>query len=189
LRLFIALHLEGSIRNQLSRLQAGLRTADASREVRWVDPEAMHLTLRFLGETPEPAVPGLVAALGARLEGKRCIRLGLAGIGGFPSLKRPRVVWVGLGGELATLGVLQQQIESAVTAAGWPAENRPFQPHLTLGRVRNPGHPLAPKLDAVIGSVRIATQVEAHPRLALVRSHLGPAGSHYEDLARWDLGA
>ena len=186
-RLFIALHLEEAIRDRLSRLQSDLQAADRRGEVRWVDPNAMHLTLRFLGEAPEAVVPGLVAALETTLVSAHRIRLGLAGIGGFPQLRRPRVVWLGLEGDLEALGALQARIEAAVTATGWPAENRPFQPHLTLGRVRRPGQPLTPALAAAIESAQVEAGSEAHSHLALVRSHLGPAGSRYEDLSRWDL--
>jgi len=189
MRLFIALHLGSDIRERLSRMQAALRKADAEGAIRWVNPDSMHLTLRFLGETPEFAVPGLISGLGASLAGQRAIRLGLAGIGGFPNLRQPRVIWVGLVGDFEALHGLQQRVETAVTVSGWPSESRPFQPHLTLGRAGDPKRPLAPNLSRAIASAKLDSEMQPHRNVALVRSHLGPRGSRYEDVADWSLEA
>ena len=187
MRLFVALHLGGDIRERLSRIQETLRGMDARGSIRWVPPDSIHLTLRFLGETPDPEVPGLASGLGSSLEGQPAPRLALAGPGGFPSLSRPQVIWVGLQGDLRGLCELQRRVEAAVTAYGWAAEKRAFQPHLTLGRVRDPKRPLDRRLKRAIVNLQVEEKMNALGRLSLVRSHLGPRGARYEEIASWEL--
>ena len=136
IRTFIALPLPpdwieslGGVTHQLAaRVPAG---------VRWVDPTGMHLTLRFLGNTDTAQVPGIIAALRRELAGVIAPDLALSGLGTFPPRGNPRVIWAGVSGQLDHLTNLQRGAESAVTSLGWPAEQRPFRPHLTLGRIRN----------------------------------------------------
>ena len=159
-------------------------SADA---VRWVSPENLHLTLRFLGDTAGEQLPGLAVGLDALGLRHRPFTLSVAGIGCFPNLRRPRVIWAGLQDAQERLGPLQQEVEEMVKGVGWPAESRSFRPHLTLGRVRDGksrGHqPLVdswtsdpPEKPFEVGS------------LELIESVLRPGGARYTTLHRSALG-
>jgi 2'-5' RNA ligase len=130
MRLFIALGLPQEVREELARLQGRLR----GLPVRWADPAGVHLTLQFIGETPEASAPALLEALAGLPAAPFPLRLD--GQGAFPNLRQPRVLWVGLGGDLTALGRLQAAVLAATAPLGFAPEARPFRPHLTLGRVR-----------------------------------------------------
>jgi 2'-5' RNA ligase len=130
MRLFIALDLPDDVRAELAAAQARL----GGHAVRWAAAEGMHLTLQFLGEVEAGRVDGLLAALAVVSAPPFALRL--AGLGAFPSAARPRVLWAGLGGDLGALGALQRAVTAATSALGFPPEERPFTPHLTLGRAR-----------------------------------------------------
>jgi 2'-5' RNA ligase len=194
MRLFIALHLEPATLGPVQALQEQLRGADAHRQVRWVEPGGMHLTLKFLGETPEDRLPELRMAITKALAGRQAPRLALAEVGGFPNLRRARVFWVGLREAGQALLPLQGAIEGAMEGLGWEREGRLFQPHLTLGRRkeapgRNP-EPLAPALErALTTAAPGSTEPRAQSYVALMCSHLGPGGARYESIATWELPA
>jgi len=189
MRLFVALHLEEATRAELARAQSGLRSLDRRDQVRWVDPAGVHLTLRFLGEVPEPRVADLVAELARVAPDHPPPAIGLGDLGAFPSHRDPRVVWIGLRESGSRLDPLQRAVEAAVRRFGWPPEDRPFQPHLTLGRARDGRGRLAPELRAALDVPLQSHAARTHDRLALVRSHLSSPGSRYEDVATWRLGA
>ena len=130
MRSFLAVDLPDDVRAALVRV--GDRLPGAVRRVR---PEALHLTLRFLGDIDDEQVPALIEALRAATR-RAPASLVLAGGGAFPSPVRPRVLWAGLRGDLEELHDLARAVEQAVVAAGLPPEPRPFHPHVTLGRVK-----------------------------------------------------
>ncbi|NTV62244.1 MAG: RNA 2',3'-cyclic phosphodiesterase [Oscillochloris sp.] len=132
MRLFIAIDLPAPVRAALAEVQARLRRHDLA--VRWAAIEGMHLTLQFLGETEAQLLPDLRAAL-ARIP-PPSFTLRLSGLGTFPNPTRPRVLWVGLGNDLAPLDELQQAVLDATRPLGFAPEARAFSPHLTLGRTR-----------------------------------------------------
>jgi 2'-5' RNA ligase len=105
--------------------------------VSWTPEENLHLTLKFLGEIS----PGRVEEIGARLlaaaEDVPAFEFSVEGAGGFPSLSAPRVLWVGIREPLELVGKLQENMEDALSGAGFPREGRPFHPHITVGRVRD----------------------------------------------------
>jgi 2'-5' RNA ligase len=106
-----------------------------ARDVRWVRLDGLHLTLRFLGPTPEDVIAATadaVSAVARAADGP--IQLELTGAGTFPRAARPRTLWIGVGGATAALDRLAGMTESALVAAGWPPDGRPFRPHLTLAR-------------------------------------------------------
>src|SRR5262245_66280206 len=96
MRLFVALHLDPQTQSAIEAVQAGLRSADFKRQVRWVDPRGIHLTLKFLGEVPDSRAPEIGAALEAAVRGQPPCRLAVSGVGGFPNLARARVIWLGM---------------------------------------------------------------------------------------------
>jgi 2'-5' RNA ligase len=188
-RLFVALEPPEPVRRRLGALAEDLRrgAGRAGDEVRWVPPANVHLTLQFLGAVPEERVAAVEAALGEAAAEARPLSLSVRGVGGFPNARRPRVLWAGLEGDLAPLAALVAGLGARLGKLGFPPEDRPFSPHLTLGRARD-GHG-APGL---AGALAGAGQAEAAPwrasELVLFESHLSPRGPRYEAIARVALG-
>jgi RNA 2',3'-cyclic 3'-phosphodiesterase len=192
MRLFIAVHLAPETRAAVEAIQARFRRLDPGDAVRWVDPKGIHLTLKFLGEVPDAEVAPLEAALDAAIAGRTAPELGASGTGGFPNSRRPRVLWVGLREEGDRLKPLQAAVEAAVRPLGWEPEARPFQPHLTLGRVREDERGRSRQLDpslleALAAPADPTGAVTVQDRAALIRSRLSPAGARYEDVRVWKL--
>jgi RNA 2',3'-cyclic 3'-phosphodiesterase len=136
IRAFIAIHLPQDVKAYLGHLAEDLGGQVPNRSVRWVKPNRMHLTLRFIGETEKNLLAQLGHALDNIANQHQPFSLQLAGFGCFPNCKRPRVLWAGVGGELEAASRLKADIDAALEPLGWKAENRPFQPHLTIGRVK-----------------------------------------------------
>ncbi|MGY2064587.1 RNA 2',3'-cyclic phosphodiesterase [Blastococcus sp. SYSU DS0619] len=181
-RLFFAVEPPAPARRDLDRVLAPLR--DAPGAPRWGRPEQWHLTLLFLGAVPELTVPGLVAAAAPAVAATPPMTLRLAGGGRFGSLRRPQVAWAGLDGDVAPLVALAGRLAAAARDLGLPVEERPFRPHLTLGRWR-PGRPADGALTDRLAGYRGPEWPVADVRL--VESHLG-AGARHETLATWPVG-
>jgi 2'-5' RNA ligase len=192
LRLFIAVELPVEIRGALADLQDKLKAMDGQRAIRWVNVESVHLTLKFLGDTPVSQRGALEAGLREAAAGHGALPLHVEGAGCFPNTRRPRVVWAGVGGDLTALRSLQESVEQAITPLGFPRENRAFSPHLTLGRARQEASPAA--LAAFGAQVeQLASASERSPEwrvtsLSLMRSELKPSGAAYSQLAAAELG-
>jgi len=188
-RLFVALEPAEPVRRRIAAAAAGLRRAAgrAASEVRWVPDENVHLTLQFLGAVPEERVEAVVAVLAAAAAAARPLSLEVKGAGGFPNARRPRVVWLGLGGDVAALSAFAADLGRRLAPLGFPPEARPFSAHLTLGRAREargaPG--LGGALAAAAEEEGIAWRVTD---LVLFESHLSPRGPRYEALRRESLG-
>jgi 2'-5' RNA ligase len=183
MRLFIAVELAEAIRERLSAAQERLRRSGAS--VKWVKPELMHLTLKFLGEVEEPAIAGIEGAIAAAAEGVGPFDLTVAGLGAFPERGAPRVLWAGMR-DNGSLALLNRKLEEGLAVLGFPPEGRPFSPHLTIGRVNEPrgAGALRGVLDrqqaADFGSCRVE-------EIVLMLSVLSPAGPTYTALRRHRL--
>lgn len=134
-RTFIAIDLPREVKAYLSQLTKDLAGQVPYRAVRWAKPERMHLTLRFIGETEKNLLPGLGQVLDVTAARHQRLSLHLNGFGCFPNCKRPRVLWAGVKGDVEAAASLKHDIDQALLPFGWEAENRPFQPHLTVGRV------------------------------------------------------
>jgi len=139
IRTFVAIELPPHVQRGLAQLQERLRRTRPP--VRWVAPDKVHLTLNFLGEIPAEQVTGVGEATLRVAAQTVPFELEAAGVGIFPNPRRPRVVWVGLAGDLEALQALQADLTKALAALGLPPEDRPFSPHLTLGRVRPQARP------------------------------------------------
>ncbi len=140
IRTFIAIDLSDEMRAGLDRVARALRghlrgAGVADGVLRWSGVEKAHVTLRFLGETSTDQIEHVKGGLAAVLREQVPFALTLAGLGCFPSCARPTVVWVGITGDMAALGDLQSRVEQLAQSAGFPAETRPYSPHLTLARV------------------------------------------------------
>jgi 2'-5' RNA ligase len=186
-RLFIAADLPAEVKDELAAAQARLRRT--ALPVAWVAPGAMHLTMRFLGDTDVTRVPDLQAAIGAALAAHPPIRLRLSGAGAFPTDRRPAVVWVGLGGSVAALGRAQARIEAALRGLGIAPEPKPYHPHLTLGRVRREAsqeqrRQLGDELRTLPPPAPLTWTIE---RVILYRSELRSAGPVYTEIANCRL--
>jgi 2'-5' RNA ligase len=135
-RSFVAIELPEELKRELLELNGRLK-AGGHRGVRWVDPQGMHLTLKFLGDVAADRLDDITAALAEAISGIAPFRLEVGGLGVFPNLRRVRVAWVGISGEVDSLQLLQRRVESSLAKIGFPAEARKFTPHLTLARVRD----------------------------------------------------
>jgi len=125
---------------EVPRMAAGLRTLviDPRQAVRWVKGTNIHLTVRFLGATPRKAVEEIAAAMPEKLADFQTLRVKVEGTGVFPAPTRPRVLWLGVTGDIPQLQVLEETIHQVVGPMGFPREKREYIPHVTLGRVRYP---------------------------------------------------
>ncbi len=183
-RAFIAIELPDSVKSTLSQLQDNLKQS-GSAPVKWVDPHSVHLTLKFLGNIEAGTVPEVTKAISEAARGIAPLRLELGEPGVFPNLRAPRVVWVGLGGETATLSVIQENIENALIPFGFSPERRAFSPHLTLGRVRERSSPdERRRLGEAVASLKVDTKLSfTVDSLSLMRSRLTPEGALYSRLS------
>jgi len=168
----------------LRQLQAELKVAGHAF-VKWVAPEGIHLTLKFLGNISPGRVAEITTVMEEAGKGFSSFMLGISKIGAFPNMRQPRVLWVGIDGEVDKLVVLQQRIDAALVPLGFTQETRPFSPHLTLARLRE-GSSLQDRRD--FGELVVRTQFNVNyevgvERLNLMRSQLLPGGAVYNCLA------
>jgi len=179
IRAFIAFDLTQDLREALRALQEELRKARA--DVRWVRPEGIHLTIKFLGNITEERVEKIAEAMGTAVKGTPSLTIHLHGLGAFPTLRSPRVVWVGVREETGGLTALQDRIEIEMERLGFLREKRGFRPHLTLGRFKSfrGREEIVPLLeqwnDREVGAF-------APRELVLFRSTLLPSGAEYSRL-------
>lgn len=134
IRTFIALELPFGLKQVLADLQQDMRSRTDC--VRWVKPEHIHLTLKFLGPTEESLVEPIGTVLSNLAKDAAPFRTNVAGLGAFPSTRNPKVIWVGMPGEQRDLLQFQEKLEDALALIGFAKDKRSFSPHLTLGRVR-----------------------------------------------------
>jgi len=188
IRSFIAIELPEEVRGGLARLRNELKRNE-HKFVKWVNPDGLHLTLKFLGNIPSKRVTEITNAIEEVTQGVSAFHLEISGLGAFPSLRQARVFWVGIGGEVDELSKLQQNIDSALAVLGFAKEERPFVPHLTLARLR-PGAspPERRSFGELVGSTifedKYHIEVEA---VSLMRSQLTPAGAVYTRLSAVEL--
>jgi len=179
LRSFIAIDLSDGACRQIEAFIRELRRSDA--KVGWVRVEGIHLTLKFLGNV----APGLIEEIKPVLAGAALqtapIHIEPAGCGAFPSMKSPRVIWVGLRGQIGPLAELARQVEAALVPLGFKPEERPFRPHLTIGRVRG-----RQRLHALQEILLARQDFTAEPfdayQVILYKSELRPDGARYTPL-------
>ena len=182
MRLFVALEIPSAVRENLATLIAELRAADASspkNKARWVRPENLHVTLKFIGHVEADKLDAIRAAL-AEVRPEQPVELRFRGLGFFPSDKRPRVFWAGIDAS-PNLAPLASEIDMRLGKLGIPRETREFAPHLTLTRFDPPG--ISEKLRAArenyareFGALRTG---EFH----LIESKTRPTGAEYTRLS------
>jgi RNA 2',3'-cyclic 3'-phosphodiesterase len=183
MRAFIAIPLPDVCLKSLEETQQQLRKTGA--DVRWVSISSIHLTLKFLGETPEELIPKLAESIEDAAKETSPFELRLQELGCFPNQRNPRVVWRGLGGETTVLVELQKKVESACSACGFALEEREFRPHLTLGRVNGKRN-----LQQLLDCIKIGAGSEQRftaDHLNIYKSVLRPQGAVYTVLRTIDL--
>jgi 2'-5' RNA ligase len=179
IRSFLAIELPPTIAKGIERVQHDLKQSHA--DVKWVEPSRIHLTLKFFGNIDEGACDEIMEAVGRAASEAHSFSLIVKGLGAFPGVRNPRVIWLGVedGGEV--LRTLQGTIEGRLQEIGYPREERRFRPHLTLGRVRSGrGKPeLRKRLEDLLQTELGEFRVE---RLVLFKSDLRPTGPIYTEL-------
>ena len=188
IRSFIAIELPEAVKTGLQQLQTEL-TLPQYRFVKCVAPEGMHLTLKFLGNISANKVTDITGVMEQASQEVSPFQLQLTEVGAFPNMRRPRVLWVGIKGEVDKLVSWQQRIDNGLVPLGFAKEARPFAPHLTLARLRencSPGDRLH------FGEMVAGSHVEVDYKftvtsLNLMRSQLFPAGAVYSRLAEVKL--
>ena len=186
LRAFIAISLPEPVLQGIVTAQETLKRSGL--KIRWVRKEGIHLTLKFLGDIDRDSVEKISEAMERATGSFSPFTLWAEGIGVFPNLRRPRVAWVGLSGDIEILRALQRDLESQLSGLGFPKEKRPFKGHLTLGRVKG-------RLDGIklqgaledLGDFR--TESFTAQSLVLFQSELRPDGAVYSRLAEVPLGS
>ncbi len=194
IRSFVAVDVDGPARDAAAVFLARLRATGA--DVAWSRPDALHVTLKFLGSVEPERLTRLGASLAAVAAAQPAFTFALRGVGAFPSLARPSVFWIGV--DAPPLAMLAAAVDDAAEAEGFTREARAFHPHLTLGRVRTGDRGrgsrnrsrVSPELRALLdaehatsfGTVDVA-------ELIVFRSDLGAGGAHHTPLARVPLAA
>ena len=172
---------------EIQKLQRDLQDRTRLSEVRWTRPEQLHLTLRFFGNVPIEQVDDLKESLRRSIGGIRPFCLTLTGLGCFPSITRPSVIWVGIEGDLAELEKLSRQIEAQTSRFGSHAEEREFRPHLTIGRIKVRPRPLR-RREGIIPNMPVPKLGDwPVSELHLTRSTLSSEGSSYTLLAAFPM--
>jgi 2'-5' RNA ligase len=190
LRLFIAIELSEALRTRLTELSEELSQEMPADAIRWVRPEGIHITLKFLGEVAPGKVEIVQRAVSESVPRHPAFSYSANGLGCFPNLKRPRVLWVGIREPTGKLSALQRGIEETFAAYGFEKENRTFHAHLTLGRVRR-GTRQADlnHIGDVVGRAgSIALGEFGVQDVCLFRSVLKPSGAVYTCLLAAPLG-
>lgn len=187
-RTFIAVELPDAAR---AALQAHIaRLSRALPRVRFQPPDSLHLTLAFLGELDDERLDAATQAAIAAASTAPPFTLMVAGLGIFGPPSAPRVLWCGVGGDVPTLLRLQAALADRLEAAGFPRERRPFAPHLTLARFKQPLDPAAPqRLSAILANPSVAKTPFTVDSLSVMKSELLRPAARYTCLCACPLGA
>ena len=180
IRSFIAFELPEEIRRSIAALADRLRSFHL--KARWVRPESIHLTLKFLGCIDPAKLEPVIHAMQDAVKGVAPFALSAKGIGLFPGINRPRVIWIGLSGRKEVLDQIQCVLQDRLSSIGYKKEDRQFHGHLTLGRFREQVNPmeLSKALEA-LGSFESPPFVL--DRITLFQSELKPSGAVYTTLS------
>ena len=190
IRAFVAILLTDATRQAVAAEIERLRPF--GRAVAWVPPQNLHLTLQFLGEQPDDRLSEAGAALEEAAAGAAPFTATLHGLGAFPGLERPRILWVGVAQGGMEVRALQVRVAAALEARGFPPESRPWHAHLTIGRVfderrwRREASPGLREAITRLGSTSFGEVPVAS--IALMRSDLHPSGARYSELRAFELG-
>jgi 2'-5' RNA ligase len=185
IRSFLAIELPEPILRKIGEVQESLRSSHA--DVRWTNPDKIHLTLKFFGNIEESRIDPIFKSIEKPIRNTPPFSLKVRGVGAFPRLKNPRVIWIGLLDERETLTSLQKEIEAYLEKIGFQPEDRPFHPHLTLGRAKSDRG-----REELVGRMEGRREEEFGDfeveRVVLFKSELRPSGPIYTPLGELRLG-
>jgi RNA 2',3'-cyclic 3'-phosphodiesterase len=185
LRVFIAIELSEQVKNFLAKLCLDLKRFGA--DIRWVRTDGIHLTLKFLGEIRSTLIPEIEEAVQPVFASETKLLVHVRGLGIFPSIRNPRVIWAGVEDNEKRLVSLAEKIDSALEGIGFSRENRPFMPHLTLGRTKS-RQDLMQVIDFVEKHKNLpGPDFHAH-RAVLFQSVLKYGGAEYSSLKLFNFG-
>jgi 2'-5' RNA ligase len=189
-RTFIAIPLTRPVLDYLEELQLMLSRGEGGAAGRWVRPEGIHLTLKFLGDVPSDKLSDVYRAVQQACDGRRPFEIEVGGLGCFPNARRPRVIWAGVHEESGQLADLQRAVEAALEPLGFPREGRAFTPHLTLARIKQRA---SAREIAALGQAVAASQEEERitmqaTHVHVIKSDLRPEGAIYAVLLETRLG-
>jgi 2'-5' RNA ligase len=189
IRSFIAIDLPDGLKGILREVGQRLRSEIRHEGVRWGNVSGIHLTMQFLGDVAESDLPRIGAALAQVGQRHAPFTFTVGGLGCFPNLKKPRVIWVGVQEETGALAALQKEIVESLVPLGFEPERRAFHPHLTLGRARRNIRPADQRrLGPVIANAGVGELERVHVgSFLLMRSDLRPDGAVYTRLAEFEL--
>lgn len=191
MRIFVAVEISNEIRVRIRELIGVFQNQLGDRAVRWVKPENIHLTLKFIGEMPRERLPDLERVVEQALSAIEPFEFRVRGANCFPSFERPRVLVVGIDDPNAQLSQIQSSIERGAAEAGFARERRKFSPHLTLGRVRR--RSAKAELEKISVTLREHRETEIGNELvsqiSIIRSELTPRGPKYTALKTIYLGS
>ncbi len=185
IRTFIALELPPAVIALLHNVQQDLKRLKI--RARWVRPENIHLTLKFLGNVSPDRIDRIGAAMTAATAEFSPVTLAIRGIGVFPGIKRPRVIWVGLGGDIRSLLALHSRLEQELAEAEFPRDKRSFKAHLTLGRIKQSAGPAAIR-QMITDFAALGSDDFACDQVILFKSDLKSTGAVYSKLKQTNLG-
>ena len=184
-RVFIAVPLDPALRDAAAGLR---RRLDATADLlRWVPPGNLHLTLKFLGEIAERRVARVKEAVREAARRSEPFTIRLTGAGAFPSVRRPQVVWVGVGDGSEALVALARDLDAALRRLKFPRERRPFRPHLTVARAKH-ARPLPDLSGPLSGLEGLDVGTQSVDTVVVMESQLHPSGAIYRPLEEVGLG-
>jgi 2'-5' RNA ligase len=186
-RLFVACEVPDDVKDAIGEVIATLRSRSGTA-VRWIRPEGVHVTLKFLGEVSVRQLPAIKLAIQEAVVGHSPFELEFSNIGTFGGREGLRIMWVGIAGDVLRLEALVRAVNAALAVVGFEPERRPFRPHLTLGRVRDeiPTRQRA-EIEVAVGKMAVPPSAWRTAQVSLMRSRLTTAGASYEVLATFPL--
>lgn len=182
IRTFIAIEIPDAVRQEIAQVQEQLKKSE--ERISWTKPGNIHLTLKFLGDVDENRIPAVIEAVAQAVESMPAFRFNIRGIGAFPNIRGPRVLWVGVENETNELLRIADNLEEELAQLGFAKEKRKFSPHLTIARVRSSVS--RGFVEAFQQVTFDAGEVEA-TEVAVIKSQLQPQGAIYTPLQKIKL--
>lgn len=186
-RLFIACEVPDEVKENIGTLITNLKARSAT-DVRWIKPEGVHITLKFLGETPVKKLPAIKLAIQEAVVGHSPFELEFSNIGTFGGREGLRIMWVGIAGDVLRLEALVRAVNAALSVVGFEPERRPFRPHLTLGRVKDEiATRRRAEIEVAVGKMDVPPTAWRTAQVSLMRSRITTGGAFYDVLATFPL--
>jgi 2'-5' RNA ligase len=186
-RLFVACEVPDDVKLAIGDVTESLRSRSGNA-VRWIRPDGVHVTLKFLGEVPVKKLPAVKLAIQEAVSGHQPFELEFSTIGTFGGREGLRIMWVGVAGDVLRLEALVRAVNAALAVVGFEPERRPFRPHLTLGRVRDEiGTRQRAEIEVQVGKTVVPQVTWRTAHVSLMRSRITPQGAIYDVLATFPL--